>query len=693
MAFDYIVGAPEIRRISGGSAEFRYSYLNDSSGGLYPGGVVSLPDSEAEYFILINAGVLNLTTAIPAPSAKVLAWINGSDFFGRYFYPGELPPDVPLPPQLKLPKSRTESQWVGKPYYNPINQLPSSIGESFHHQGNNYPGVQIPINSKVRYIGQWPGYTLDPAGIPLSLGDPADPLPSQIADAITQELRSDLYYQELQCQNYWVNYVDEESGNTGFWGLNREPWLTITKVAPELNRWLTKRSITNQSTGLFVNLFVSKGFYSLDGIDKWRFKTTSAEIAADLSIRALDLKGQVIGLFSPGIESVNQVFQGVPIRRIGDLWEPELDVRGFNPPLTATQYVKGYQYIKAAAAALPPGAIASSSTEFRLPRVAALPATTDGVDYFNSKLNDKSYHDACDKAKLTGGRGMLDDVIVSTAADLTSPLRLWRLPAYVTPIVGSANDAKADGVIGHEDARVCVRLPLHYKRDSVLWLLAKKLSESFLAYGEYVFGYHEFAADYSVAGEPIYRQSRYLNPDGTAYSITTSSTVMLPPLFINSIGGIWPQTLSERSEIASIEPLIKVGSEVPSLLSSIKFEVKATLEGSSESSIIQPLLVQENLAEGNGDNISSIGGGLIKTESEGNDESKIGIQIVAYDEGSDTISSIDSTQLIVLAEDTDDSSIRGLIYTELEGILSPAGFTGQYIIEPSLDSIDIPTYT
>jgi hypothetical protein len=124
------------------------------------------------------------------------------------------------------------------------------------------------------------------------------------------------------------------------------------------------------------------------------------------------------------------------------------------------------------------------------------------ADFYHRKLNVSAFNWACDLAKLTFGLSYdtTANTITSTGLDLTQPLRLWRLePTVVGP------DFFADCILGYDTNQVCVRLPLHYKRDGKEWQLAQAIAAAFLPAGTYTIGYHEFVADYSVADEPVFR--------------------------------------------------------------------------------------------------------------------------------------------------------------------------------------------
>jgi hypothetical protein len=106
-------------------------------------------------------------------------------------------------------------------------------------------------------------------------------------------------------------------------------------------------------------------------------------------------------------------------------------------------------------------------------------------------------------------------------------MRLWELPPLTVGI--GTNIFVADSVVGFDDNEVCVRLPLFYQRDSRLWRIAEVLSRAIIPVELLEIGYHEFTADYSVAGEPIFRTSDGSTPTPPPPAVPGNITFISTP--------------------------------------------------------------------------------------------------------------------------------------------------------------------
>lgn len=479
--FDYIVGQFQVIEQANETAIVSWSYLNKSNGQLFGPNSLLLPSAAEEYWLLESSGTLVYTLSQPADNVhSVVCWIVGSKILGKYFYSGELPPLVKLP-ELKLPKSRSE-QWTAEKYFQPTR----TNGGLIHYEGTNYPGPQLAAGTKVRYKSSWPGFELSPAGIEIT-NDELNLNNSQITEALLAALVTDLQSQELACQNYWQSYFDNNQGNLNFWGYDRKPWSGIFKIAPELSPEFTLRSLPNQAAFTQVFVWQSEGFHSVGAPTNWHFSTTSVVIPCDSGVRVLNLKGQTIAQqLAAGPEGTNFVIASLTVQRTAPKFVPTNDLSSFAavPAVSALPEGQNYRF---------PGGNLVYKPQ------ATIPTRVLHADYAHRKLHASSFHHAADLAKLNRGFGLKTNTIKSELTDLTTPLRLWNLPAFV---LGTST---CGTVLGHDDARVCVRVPLHYARSGPRWQLAEALAKTFLPVGLFEYGYHEFACDISTAGEAIYQ--------------------------------------------------------------------------------------------------------------------------------------------------------------------------------------------
>jgi hypothetical protein len=478
----------DLGRELGAPGVISWDYISIPNGIEIPKGSVQWADPEGEIFVAIDATNQVILTGTVGPTDLALAWLNGSDTFSTYFYNADFPPAYKPASQFKLPNTRTQKNPVD--FFKGIN--PEDLSESFHYQGCNFPGPGagsgITASTPVIYKGEFPGWEFAPIGHPDAkvpgLGSQELNLEALILDEFSEGLK----FVEQRIKNYWTSYLAPDSGNIDVWGLSRDHWAKICQLAPGLKKHFLMATVPAKKSYPSLKVWVGTepGSVSVDDPGHWKWGSV-VNAPANYGVEVFSYEnGALLYEATPSIEGLSSTAGPITVQWGPDSYEPEIDLRNLIP----NQFVRGYTYSWDTSQALPgfpPGFIVLAPGRGRYPRNSAL--TLNNAQYFNQKLNTQSLYHAFDLAKLS-------------SKVLAQPLRLWRL-SPLTVELGS-NVFEADAVLGHDDNRVCVRLPKFYTRDSLLWKLAQEISSAFLPIGTYEIGYDQFMADLSVAEEPIF---------------------------------------------------------------------------------------------------------------------------------------------------------------------------------------------
>jgi hypothetical protein len=514
---------------TGFPANITWDYISLKSGQEIPSGGVGL-DSESEAFVVMPLGfqmptVRTLVNILPTD--QPIAWINGSDVFSQWFYDADLPPnwELSFDSVFKTPKSRGAVPGAeSNTYFKPITV--STEESIFHVMGQNYPspifGTAF-LGTFITYKQDFPGWEFAsitnpaPGSLPLELSNNSELTARDISIAILQGFKEEITKQQIVIKNYWSAHLDTFS-NQELWGLNRDPWQKILALAPELKPWFSLLATSSLATHpkepvWFYQEQGSKAAYSRLEPSSWKWFEPSSPLSktADFGVVIYDINNKVVAQIPPGIEGQSQSAGSLNFSNLSDAYEPTLSLEDFSPPLAINELLPGHRYSWDPASGtpvLPGSAIVIAPGLARIPRTGAWSPTNRNIGFFNSKLSIETINFAFDLLKLTLGKTYGEPAlgsppqIYSSSQDLAQPLRVYEIPT-LTVEVGS-NIFAADSIIGHEDGALCIRLPLHYKRDSKQWKLAQLVAKAFMPVGLLEIGYHQFTADYSVAGEPVF---------------------------------------------------------------------------------------------------------------------------------------------------------------------------------------------
>lgn len=438
---------------------------------------ISVPNISSEFILCINTTnnaeyYASIDEVLPSNLIPIL-WYTDT-YLLEYYFIGSESIWAFNKVELQIPKVYNKTQREV--------ELESNV--NFRSNGKNYPGKPLTAGQLLPY---YPGIT---AGVETF----AEDTPS-VADCLTEAFKEELSKLEYVARQSWDTTFGPNTGtefSASLMGLNRDDYSFINLV-PELLKSVVYKVVNSQSAYDTVFLTSVDNFKvtSYNTIVDFKY-TTEVTVPADLALKLITKDQRPVTLYNAdGLEGQIITAQGLTITLTQERYQPVVELPEVVDP---TDFVRGYQYKTQPGQIFPVGYITTSATTGRFPALTR-PWLTETIRLFEGKNTESVINFLFKLYKLRLGKSydLTADLITIGKEDL-EPLTLYNHPVLTADFI--AGDA-----VGNENNLVTVWLPFSYKRDGLEWRLAHQICEAFLS--NYTIGYHEFVADYSVAGEPV----------------------------------------------------------------------------------------------------------------------------------------------------------------------------------------------
>lgn len=443
-----------------------------------------------------------------------------------------------------LPKVRSE-HYVQEEFEDiPLQYTTQVNGEllGFTYQGINYPAPSYSGNPTLftfDYQHQFPGYK-SPGTLSPKLVNPQAISSRKITTSLLQGPKETISKAKSSINKIWFTQL---VNSFEFFGLGRDDWQKLLTLLPyEIQKKILWKALDfkQEGTKLFFAEVSNPDGWSLvfcsDNFD-WKYYVTAQTpitISSDLKVQVYKTNFTKDGpkfenpqavlstfdLTTPQSQNITFTKDGLSrsytfeITRSSEEYIPEIDLTEQSPPLI-NGFLEGYNYLFSTTTVILPAGLQIISPATALQKGKGyLPRTTQARNWENSSYNNiallknkgnkKATEWLFDLCKLTLGQQYNNTLnkIESGPLDL-APLRLWHLSPLVPGFLASNDSNSTTNIVGHSTQTVWIRLPIHYKRDQKEWQLVRAICE--LQLTDYVLGYHEFCADYSVAEEAVFK--------------------------------------------------------------------------------------------------------------------------------------------------------------------------------------------
>ncbi len=408
------------------------------------------------------------------PANKIpLAWYTDTYFLEYYFYSSNsIWPNNTI--ELNIPQvyNKGTEQTALKPNIN------------FISNGKNYPGTSLFTGQLIpKYPGIIPGSN--------SLTEQ----PTSITESLTGYFLENISEAEALVRQSWNLFFGPSTGteySAYLFGLNRDDY-SFKDLVPSLLKSLVYKIVNN--TVAYDTVYLTKinnySVRSLNSLSDFKYNLTIS-LPCDLGIKVIEINEETFIYDGSNSEGNSIGYKDLIINLLPERYEPLIILEQV---INATEFVRGFKYQTLAGQQFPLDYISTGPNIGRYPRGIGAPDYLTGIKLFEGKNTEEVINFLFKLFKLRLGKSYDTNAdIINTGPEDFNPLVLksWK------PLTA---DFIADDIVGDETNLLTVRLPFSYKRDGLEWALVHQICQAFLF--NYTIGYHEFVADYSVAGEPV----------------------------------------------------------------------------------------------------------------------------------------------------------------------------------------------
>jgi hypothetical protein len=411
------------------------------------------------------------------PTDKIpLAWYTDTYFLEYYFYSSNsIWPNNTV--ELNIPKVYNQKQGL----------VPLKPNVNFISNGKNYPGTSLSTGQLIsKYPGIIPGY------------NSSAEQPSSITENLTGYFLENISEAEALVRQSWNLFFGPSTGteySAYLFGLNRDDY-SFKDLVPSLLKSLVYKIVNN--TVAYDTVYLTKinnyAVRSLNSLSDFKYGTT-VNIPADIGLKCITPNAEPLTVYEANNVEGSTIIEGntgLIINLLPERYEPLIVLEQI---INANEFVRGFKYKTLIGQIFPAGYISTNSTEGRFPAAGINEAYLTNIKLFEGKNTEQVINFLFKLFKLRLGKSYDTNAdIINTGPEDFSPLVLksWK------PLTA---DFIAGDIVGDETNLLTVRLPFSYKRDSLEWALVHQICQAFLF--NYTIGYHEFVADFSVAGEPV----------------------------------------------------------------------------------------------------------------------------------------------------------------------------------------------